>query len=233
MYAHLTLRSEFPDSFPLGTFLVNILGCFAIGLFYGLFERGNLMSPNLRIFLTVGFCGGFTTFSTFMNENFLLIKDDNFFYSSLCRPQLICRIHYVVLGTFIDKIILKCNMIKEMQPNLSCSSSHDGGTGKPVQAILQELLERRKQVSNLACPAKGKEEGISKSYKSFKIAHSGIRHSANVSSCSSQLTDVRFENLRPVQYILCRKFSLPGRIYFLQIIGNQSLETTMNHVFAA
>ena len=43
-------------SFPLGTFLVNILGCFAIGLFYGLFERGNLMSPNLRIFLTVGFC---------------------------------------------------------------------------------------------------------------------------------------------------------------------------------
>ena len=68
-------------SFPLGTLLVNILGCFAIGLFYGLFERGNLMNPNLKMFLTVGFCGGFTTFSTFMNENFQLIKDDNFFSS--------------------------------------------------------------------------------------------------------------------------------------------------------
>lgn len=83
-------------SFPLGTFLVNILGCFAIGLFYGLFERGNLMNPNLRMFLTVGFCGGFTTFSTFMNENFLLIKENNFFYLSL----------YVGLSLFVGFIML-------------------------------------------------------------------------------------------------------------------------------
>ena len=97
-------------SFPLGTFLVNILGCFAIGLFYGLFERGNLMSPNLRMFLTVGFCGGFTTFSTFMNENFLLIKDDNFFYLSL-----------------YDK--------KKCSQTCPCSSSHDGGTGNQYKHI--------------------------------------------------------------------------------------------------
>lgn len=83
-------------SFPLGTLLVNVLGCFAIGLFYGLFERGNLMNPNLRMFLTVGFCGGFTTFSTFMNENFQLIKDDNFFYLSL----------YVGLSLFVGFIML-------------------------------------------------------------------------------------------------------------------------------
>lgn len=74
------IQNSIIHSFPLGTFLVNILGCFAIGLFYGLFERGNLMNVNLRMFLTVGFCGGFTTFSTFMNENFQLIKDDDFFY---------------------------------------------------------------------------------------------------------------------------------------------------------
>ena len=61
-------------SFPLGTFLVNVLGCFAIGLFYGLFERGNLMNPNLRMFLTVGFCGGFTTFSTFSADTVRLLR---------------------------------------------------------------------------------------------------------------------------------------------------------------
>lgn len=77
------IQNSVIHSFPLGTLLVNVPGCFAIGLFYGLFERGNLMSVNLRMFLTVGFCGGFTTFSTFMNENFQLLKDENFFYLAL------------------------------------------------------------------------------------------------------------------------------------------------------
>ena len=70
-------------SFPLGTWIVNILGCFAIGLFYGLFEQAHLMNSHLKLFLTVGFCGGFTTFSTFMNENLLLIRDGNFYYFAL------------------------------------------------------------------------------------------------------------------------------------------------------
>ena len=70
-------------SLPVGTTAVNIMGCFIIGLFYGLFDRGNLMNSNLRLFLTVGFCGGFTTFSTFMNDNFQLIKGENFFYMSV------------------------------------------------------------------------------------------------------------------------------------------------------
>ncbi|MFR5871980.1 MAG: fluoride efflux transporter FluC [Alistipes sp.] len=58
------------SSFPFGTLAVNVLGCLAIGLLYGIFERGNLMNPDLRLFLTVGLCGGFTTFSTLFTKTF-------------------------------------------------------------------------------------------------------------------------------------------------------------------
>lgn len=61
--------------FPFGTFAINIAGCFLIGLFYGISEHG--LSPNVRLFLTVGFCGGFTTFSTFANESLQLFKAGN------------------------------------------------------------------------------------------------------------------------------------------------------------
>ncbi len=60
--------------FPWGTMLVNVAGCLLIGIFYGLIERGNLGSPAVRLLLTAGFCGGFTTFSAFINENFMMLK---------------------------------------------------------------------------------------------------------------------------------------------------------------
>lgn len=58
--------------FPWGTFLVNIGGCFLIGLLYALIDKGSLGNTQIRLLATVGFCGGFTTFSTFINENYLL-----------------------------------------------------------------------------------------------------------------------------------------------------------------
>ena len=70
-------------AFPLGTMTVNILGCLLIGIFYGLFDRGALLNPNLKLLLTVGFCGGFTTFSTFMNESLHLFRSDNILYGAL------------------------------------------------------------------------------------------------------------------------------------------------------
>lgn len=62
-----------PYSFPWATFTVNIFGSFLIGLFYALSARFNL-SPEMRLLLTAGFCGGFTTFSTFSNDGLTLLK---------------------------------------------------------------------------------------------------------------------------------------------------------------
>jgi len=60
-------------SIPIGTLLVNIAGCFIIGFLTGISDKSNLLSTDMRLFLMVGFCGGFTTFSTFANENLMLL----------------------------------------------------------------------------------------------------------------------------------------------------------------
>ena len=74
------MQNNFPSAFPFGTFFVNIAGCLLIGLIYGFSERTSLLTPGLKMFLTVGFCGGFTTFSTFANENLALLRDGDFFH---------------------------------------------------------------------------------------------------------------------------------------------------------
>lgn len=65
-------KPETLQVFPWGTFLVNILGCLIIGIIYGCVKRNCALSPEVKAFLTVGFCGGFTTFSSFMYENYTL-----------------------------------------------------------------------------------------------------------------------------------------------------------------
>lgn len=62
------------STFPFGTFTVNVLGCFIIGFISSL-SMNNWLTPNTRLLLTTGFCGGFTTFSTFMKENAAMMKD--------------------------------------------------------------------------------------------------------------------------------------------------------------
>jgi len=64
-----------PEQFPFGIFIVNIIGCLLIGLLAGIFELKGWMNVELRLFIFVGFLGGFTTFSTFINDTFLLSKE--------------------------------------------------------------------------------------------------------------------------------------------------------------
>jgi CrcB protein len=91
--------------FPAGTFVVNIIGCFLIGLFYALAQKNNLLNPNSLLLLTTGFCGGFTTFSTFANENMNLLRNGDYFYFILyILLSVVIGIGAVILGTNCVKL---------------------------------------------------------------------------------------------------------------------------------
>lgn len=74
---HRGMLMAFPgSSFPAGTFLVNAVGCFVIGLLWSMFARSNDQFESGRLFLMTGLCGGFTTFSAFTLESVGLLKDN-------------------------------------------------------------------------------------------------------------------------------------------------------------
>ena len=80
---HRYLSQLYPQSFPIGTFIVNILGCFLIGIFYGIAHKYEYFTPAFRMLLMVGFCGGFTTFSAFTLEGMQLLNQQRFLIFTL------------------------------------------------------------------------------------------------------------------------------------------------------
>jgi len=100
------LLRNYSMNFPYATFAVNIIGSFILGFVVALFWSKAEMHDSLKLAITVGFCGGLTTFSTFSWETFDLIKNGEFLLAVLyvVISVLICVLA-VSLGAFLSRYV--------------------------------------------------------------------------------------------------------------------------------
>ncbi|PLX21846.1 MAG: fluoride efflux transporter CrcB [Salinivirgaceae bacterium] len=77
------IQEQANSSFPWGTMAVNIIGSFIIGIIFALSVKNNILPPVWRNFLAIGFCGGFTTFSSFSLDNYQLLANNQLMFSLL------------------------------------------------------------------------------------------------------------------------------------------------------
>ena len=98
------LNYNFKSFHYLGTFSVNVIGCILIGIVMGFLQKENNFNQNYLLLFSSGFCGGFTTFSAFANENLDLIKSGNF---SLFFLYVISSVVFGIAAAYLGYFIMK------------------------------------------------------------------------------------------------------------------------------
>ena len=99
-------NENYPHPFPWGTFAVNLAGCFLIGVIYAASEKSTFLTPQIRLLLITGFCGGFTTFSTFAFENMNLLRSgDTVYFLFYTIGSVVLGIVGVFAGVTIMKLL--------------------------------------------------------------------------------------------------------------------------------
>lgn len=101
----LLVQNKFLSTFPYGTFAVNVIGCFLIGVIYALSDRGNI-NMEWRIFLATGILGGFTTFSSFSNDTISMMRDGQYWHAfAYVAFSVILGLAATFIGISLTKMI--------------------------------------------------------------------------------------------------------------------------------
>ncbi|MFN8359900.1 MAG: fluoride efflux transporter CrcB [Candidatus Kapaibacterium sp.] len=106
-YAVALIATKLPMQLPFGTFAANIVGCLFIGIFSQLASEAGIFSPGVRLFLMVGFCGGFTTFSTFALELHTQLEAGDVLQAvSYAGASVVLGVLALLAGVWITKAVL-------------------------------------------------------------------------------------------------------------------------------
>lgn len=98
------LSKIYPSAFPYGTLAVNVIGCFAIGAVFGLSQRFDWMTHELRLFLSIGICGGFTTFSAFAFDNIVLLQNRDYLgFAAYCLASFALSLAAALAGLILTR----------------------------------------------------------------------------------------------------------------------------------